>query len=431
MKTKRPNNFPLKIMSLAVAILVWLIVVNVDNPVISKTYIISNVELINKQYIEDTDKVCMRDDEQTPVRVTIKAERKTLSRITAENIQAVADAQQAVSLETNPVMIPISVTCPGISQNNISVQPQNMSVRLEDRATAEFMVTVNSGEGMPGKGYEIGSQIVSPEKVRITGPKSMINKIDKVIANVDVNGITEDTTDTENLTIIDKNQEQFSEDSMKYIGMDNVKATVTTKLWKVRAGVKINVNYKGEPADGYVVDSAVTVPETVSVAGSEEALDELKVMGNTIWVQDEKSVDISGAKNDVEEKVNISELLSEGLKLTSGSSEEVWVNIRILPKGGKIFTIPATKDSVRFKNKADNLQVSFEIDKMEVRVKAVEGDIEALSNDDIKASIDLSDKEEGSYEVPVKITLPKGYELIEDVKTEIKVSKVSTIAEEK
>lgn len=200
MKTKRPNNFPLKIMSLAVAILVWLIVVNVDNPVISKTYIISNVELINKQYIEDTDKVCMRDDEQTPVRVTIKAERKTLSRITAENIQAVADAQQAVSLETNPVMIPISVTCPGISQNNISVQPQNMSVRLEDRATAEFMVTVNSGEGMPGKGYEIGSQIVSPEKVRITGPKSMINKIDKVIANVDVNGITEDTTDTENLT---------------------------------------------------------------------------------------------------------------------------------------------------------------------------------------------------------------------------------------
>ena len=164
----------------------------------------------------------------------------------------------------------------------------------------------------------------------------MINKIDKVMVNVDVNGITEDTTDTENLTIIDKNQEQLSEDSMKYIGMDNVKATVTTKLWKVRAGVKINVNYKGEPAEGYVVDSAVTVPETVSVAGSEEALDELKVMGNTIWVQDEKSVDISGAKKDVEEKVNIAELLSEGLKLTSGSSKEVWVNIRIIPEGGKI-----------------------------------------------------------------------------------------------
>ena len=47
MKKKRPNNFPLKIMSLAVAILVWLIVVNVDNPVVSKTYIISNVELTN------------------------------------------------------------------------------------------------------------------------------------------------------------------------------------------------------------------------------------------------------------------------------------------------------------------------------------------------------------------------------------------------
>lgn len=429
MKKKLTDNFPLKIMSLAVAILVWLIVVNVDNPVVSKNFIIANVELINKQYIEDTDKVCMRDDEQTPVRVTIKAERKTLSRITASDIQAVADAQQAVSLDTNPVMIPITVTCPGISPSNISVQPQNMSVRLEDRATSEFMVTVNS-EGTPGKGYEIGSQTVNPEKVRITGPKSLISKIDKVMVNTNVEGITEDVTDTESLTIIDKNQEQLSEDSMKYLGIDSEKVTVTTKLWKVRTGVKININYKGEPAEGYVVDSAVTVPETVSVAGSEEALEELKTMGNTIWVQDEKSVDISGAKKDVEEKVNIAELLSDGLKLTSGSSEEVWVNIRILPEGGKIFTIPVSKDSIKFKNKADDLQVSFEIDKMEVRIKAVDGDIEALSEDDIKASVDLSDKKEGSYEVPVKITLPKGYELIQDVKTEIKVSKVSANTEQ-
>lgn len=431
MKKNLTNNIPLKIMSVVVGIMVWLLVVNVDNPVVSKNYMISNVELINKQYIEDIDKVCLRDDEQIPVRVTIKAEKKTLSRITAENIKAVADAQQAVSLETNPVMIPITVTCPGISPSNISVQPQNMSVRLEDKATSEFIVTVNSGDGTPGKGYEIGSQTVSPEKVRITGPKSLINKIDKVMVSTDVDGITEDLIETEDLMIIDKNQEQLSEDAMKYLGIDNAKVVVSTKLWKVRTGVKINVNYIGEPAEGFVADSAVTVPESVSVAGNREALEELKEQGNSIWIQNENSVDISGARNDVEEKVNITEFLPEGLKLTSGSSEEVWVKVRILPEGGKIFTIPTSKDTIKLKNKPDDLQISFEIDKIEVRVKAKNGDMGSLKEKDIKASIDLKGKKEGSYEIPVKISLPEGYELIGDVKTEVKISKILSGEENK
>ncbi len=41
-------------------------------------------------------------------------------------------------------------------------------------------------------GYEVGSQTASPEKVKITGPKSLVNKIDKVNATVDVDGRTKD-----------------------------------------------------------------------------------------------------------------------------------------------------------------------------------------------------------------------------------------------
>ena len=59
MKKKRPNNFPLKIMSLAVANSCVADRSQCGQSVVSKTYIISNVELTNKQYIEDTDKVCI------------------------------------------------------------------------------------------------------------------------------------------------------------------------------------------------------------------------------------------------------------------------------------------------------------------------------------------------------------------------------------
>ena len=426
MKRKWTENIPLKIVSVVAGILVWLVVVNVDNPIVDKTFVIQNVELVNEAYIDDTGKVCMQDEKQTSVRVTITGERKLLSRISIDDIHAVADLQQAVSLDTNPVMIPITATCTGISPSNIKVSPQNLSVQLEEKVTSEFMVTVvNSDESSPGKGYEIGSQTVSPEKVRITGPKSLVNKIDKVNVNVNVDGITQDTSETANLTIRDKNGEVISESFMNNLRIDNDgKVTVTTKLWEVRSNVKINADYVGEPATGYVVDSITTVPGTLSVAGTKEALENLRMDGNTIWL-DGGSVDISGAKNDVEEKVNVSQFLPDDLKLTSGSSEEVWVSINILPEGGQIFNIPTS--NVKVKDKSEDLQVSFEIDKIEVRVKALTEEAGELKDEDIQASIDLKDKKEGSYEIPVSIQLPEGYELIDDVTTEVKISKVSTV----
>ena len=76
------------------------------------------------------------------------------------------------------------------------------------------------------------------------------------------------------------------------------------------------------------------------------------------------SIDISGESKDVEKKINIKNLLPDNVKLTSDSSEDVWVTV----------------------------------------------------------SIDLDGKKEGDYEVPVKIVLPDGYETVEDVTTEVVIS---------
>ena len=222
-------------MSILVGILIWVLVVNVDNPIDQKNITIQgdNVELLNKAYVDSANMMCMQDDDPDPVRVTITAERKTLSRITASDITVTADLQQAVSLDTDPVMVPITASCPGIAPGNIKVTPQYLSVHLEEKATQEFLVNVNYGDSKPGKGYEVGTQTASPEKVKITGPKSLINKIDKVYATVSVEGKTKDFTEEVNLTITDKNQDALS-GRMAYLTIDNSKVLVTTKFWKIQ-----------------------------------------------------------------------------------------------------------------------------------------------------------------------------------------------------
>ena len=66
---------------------------------------------------------------------------------------------------------------------------------------------------------------------------------------------------------------------------------------------------------------------------------------------------------------------------------------------------------------------------IEVRVKKTSEDLADLKESDIKASIDLDGKEEGSYELPVEISLPKGYELVDEITTGVEVSRISTAEE--
>ena len=424
MKEKLTNNLLLKILSLVIAFLVWLIVVNADNPIMTESFAVSDVQLLNEAYIDADGKMCMQDEEQEPIRVTIKAERKVLDRISASDIRAVADLQQAVSLDTDPVMVPITALCDGISPENIQVTPRNLSLHVEDKDTQEFVVNVTTNNTRPDRGYEVGTLTSNPEKIKITGPVSLINKIDRVNAAVDVSDASEDVTEETEVTVIDKNGEQFSDADLSYLNVSKV--YVTARLWKVKSDVRIRAEYSGTAAEGYAADSVSTTPNVISVAGSDAALETLEEQNNTIWIPAE-AVDISGKSSDYEEKINISDYLPEGLKLTADSSEDLFIRVNILPEGSTVCEVP-TKDIV-VENAPDEMQVTFDTAMIEVRIKKTDDDLDDLTENDIRASIDLDDTDEGSYELPVEISLPEGYELVDEVTAGVEVSRISTAEE--
>ena len=123
----------------------------------------------------------------------------------------------------------------------------------------------------------------------------------------------------------------------------------------------------------------------------------------------------------MEKKISLSDILPDNVKLTSDSSEDVWVTVSILPVGSGEFNYP-TKE-IEVKNKPENFQVTFETAQIEIRIKAENGNLDDLDMEkDVKASIDLDGKTEGSYEVPVDVQLPDGYEMVEDVTTEVVIS---------
>ena len=78
MKNLLTNNIGLKILSVISAILLWIIVVNIDNPVISRVYSGIPVEIINSSAITSEGKTFEVADDSDVITVVISAERSII-----------------------------------------------------------------------------------------------------------------------------------------------------------------------------------------------------------------------------------------------------------------------------------------------------------------------------------------------------------------
>ena len=108
MKKTLTNNIGLKIMSILFAILLWLFVVNIDDPVTTKVYRNIAVSVAHDEIIINRGQTYSFVNNVNTVSVTVRAKRSVLDDIQAEDIKAVADVRE-IQLKS---LIPVTITIP-------------------------------------------------------------------------------------------------------------------------------------------------------------------------------------------------------------------------------------------------------------------------------------------------------------------------------
>lgn len=422
MKKNMINKFTLKVLSLIIAILIWLLVRNVDDPIVVRTFYEIPVSIENASYLAENLEIPLLVDGKDTVKVRVKGARSVVSKLKKEDIKAVADMTQIISKDTTPIMVPVEVTGTGISDSDITVRPRNIQVDIEKQKSVEKTIAVSTGDTQPDKDYEIGNLKANPEKVTISGPETIINKIDKVVALIDVTGRKESNIEIKSqLKIYDKNLDELSPKQLEYLNIKEISDNtirIQAQFWKVKQSVKIKAEYSGEPKRGYEVDSINLVPDTISVAGTDEALKKLEQEGNTLEIPG-KYIDVTDKTGDFEQNIDLSELLPEDLKLVRDLNSAVIATVKILPYNSRDYEVSVTQ--IEADNKAEDLDLIFQDEQITIRAKAKEQDLDSLSAANIQVQIDLSGYGEGEYEVPVTVTLPGGYELVESIKVKVKL----------
>ena len=415
------NNISLKLLSLLIAVVIWYVVVDMNDPVESASYPVK-VTVENEGYINNGKTKYYIDDANKTVTVFLRANRSTLRHVTADDITVTADLTQIVDMNLDPVMVPLTATCSGVPPTGITLARTTIPITIESIASATFPVQVDTGDSDPSQEYEVGSMTSNPDQVVISGPKSIINQIDAVIARIDVTGLTRSSTRPATLVLLDKNSEEISEDTIQDDltfegGIPNI--SVNVELWKKKSDVRLEVSYNGAPAEGYHVESVAVTPDTVTVVGNPAALNDLQMDGNKLKI-DSEQLTVEGLQEDVTAEIDLTEILPENMRIAESSPNTAIVTITILLDDTTEIALDV--DDIEERNLASNLAVSYGQTSLTVRVKGSSNTISTLTGKDLGAYIDLDGLTAGEQTLPVYFELPAGAALDFDEELSIAVS---------
>ena len=225
-----------------------------------------------------------------------------------------------------------------------------MEIKIESSKSTKFPINVET-IGTLQDGYVLGNLVAQPETVQISGPKSLIGRIEKVVARVDINGISSDSTLEAELVLYDGGGNVIDQTSLETnIGGDK-KVRVKVELLSTKI-VEVKADVTGiSPEIGYKIGDVTCEPQRISIAGLEEDIADISEI--TI------SSDMLLADNiseKTEETIDISSALPENIRLANENEKNVVVTIRVEKAGVKTFEVPInsiTKNNVKAGYKID------------------------------------------------------------------------------
>lgn len=380
MRKKLLHNWVLKLASLALAMVLWFVVVQIEDPPDTKTFSNITVKLTNTDLLHQQNKVYEILEKTDVVSVTVQAPRSIIGQLRASDIVAEADVSKITDINT------IAINCYVQNVEGVdSVQPNRDSVRLsvEDKRT-RWVKVVYGTVGEVAEDYIVSSVTPDQTQIEISGPKSVVDRVSTANVEIDVTGATTNlAANVVDIRLLDKEGNEVEQDNISknvnYVRM--VVEVLGTKQ------VPIEVAYSGTPAEGHITTGEITSdPERVTIAAATHTLSGI----NKIVIPEER-ISIAGAKDDVTEVVSLKDYLPDNVKLAdSGFNGKVTVTVGIEPIIEKVLEIPV--GNVNIVNVPQGFTAEFPTERETYRLKAsgLKEYVDKLRVAEIRGIIDIT-----------------------------------------
>ena len=378
-------------LSIVLSFVLWLVIVTSQKTVIERPFSDIPVTVnLDNTFVSDNGMNIIGDISEQKFTVVVTGASYAVSSIKSGDITVYASAASVDAPGEYNLEVVASKSNPLADYQIKSVTPSNVKITFDYIDTKEFAIKAKA-EGVTAKeGLIAESAIVSgteKDTVTISGPRTVINKIDSVVAFAQVNK-TLDVNETfdADLILYDAEGKELSAENLT-LSAEKVKVTVPISKTKT---VPIVVDFTNVP-NGFNKESISYTLDysTVTVIGKPETVD--KITNVTLSAIDLSSVSPTANSYDVSPK------LPEGVRLVE-NMQYVTVKLNIENYSQKIIAV----SEIKHKGLESGLSVSEMSEIKNVRICGPRNIINRLNT--AYAEIDLTGKTAGQHSVEAVIS---------------------------
>lgn len=372
------------ILALILAVIVWVVAMNEENPIIRGTWGEPiPIELTN----QPAGTVIVGDIPKT-VQVEMRAPQNSWRDLRRESFRAVVDLAGAQIGMNQPE---VHVECSDPRVEILESRPSTISVRLDRLKQASWPVRVVVMDSPPF-GYEVKSDGINanPDSVIVVGPETFVNQVSEVIAEVYLRGATETVERRVSLRARDAQGEA--------VNVTLEPATVVVKVPIVQQrgfrNLPVRVVWKGQPAAGYRISNVSVDPSIVTIIGDPQTIEQLPGYLETAPVQ------VEGATADVVERVPL--ILPENVSLLG--VQTVQVSIGVTPIESSL----TVERKVQVQGLPVTMQASVSPETISIILSGPLPKLDALRTEDVQVIIDVFALGPGVHQLAPVVIVPEG-----------------------
>jgi len=409
---EKKKQLIIKICCIIAAVVLRIYVSNVENPIITYNIKRVPVEILNKENLKYSGLLLMEDNGYT-VDLTIKGATSQVKKLTKDDFKVMVNLESlALKKGVNKILVSVEDYPNGV--NVIQNQQMLISVHLDAYIEEEFKVSV-SLEGNPKQGYYAHKTNISPDTIMVSGGEKEISLINKIVAEVKLEGANSDVDTEVRLKAVDSTGAELKK---VVLYPDEIKVNIPVDKTK---SVPIKVNSIGKLDENLHIKSVSSNIQEIKISGAEKELELIE------YIETEK-LDLQTIKDN--ENILLKIIIPKEITVIDGT-EYVEVRVEVEEISNKDITRLITVS-----NLDEQFNTKIQYSTINLKIRGTESAMRELDYDNIKCIVDLQGLKEGIHIVPIYIEKPENIEIIqtdiESVKVELgKKEEPSDTANEK
>lgn len=406
MKNRITKNWGLKLVSFLFAVVLWVIVTNINDP--STPWRVSDVPVTirNMELITERGQICeVLDGTDRIDSVVIYAPRSIIDSLSESNVVAIADVKDLTSLDTIPIKL--STNKYNDKLDSIKGSIDTVKLNIENKQIRSFPIKA-SVTGEVGEGFMVGDVSTEQNLLRVSGPESVVSRITKAQAEVPVSGFTSNIGTDADIRLYDADGVEVSSPNLE---RSMTKVRVNVEILEKKT-VSINFMTSGLPADGYRVTGEIeSTRNSVVIAGKSKVVQSV----NAINIP-EGVIDVTGARDNVTALIDIKDYLPEGTVL---AEEEFTGMVNVTVHVGQEIrrTVSKPVDDIRMVGipAGYEAEITEPENNCSIVLTGMEEDFAEMDMDSLQIEVDfaawlaeeeITKPESGYYRVPLSVILP-------------------------